>query len=64
MIIVPITELNDKWWIAYNNDNSVVHYGKTDAPQETETGLPLYQVFDTEESWLNELNTTFNIVTE
>jgi len=64
MIIVPITELNDKWWIAYNNDNTVVHYGKTDAPQVTETGLPLYQIFDTEESWLTELSNTFNIIPE
>ena len=64
MIIVPITELNDKWWIAYNNDNTIVHYGKTDAPQVTETGLPLYRVFDTEESWLVELNNIFNIIPE
>lgn len=64
MIVVSKEEPNDKWWITYNVDKSIVHYGKTEAPQQTETGLPLFQVFDTEVSWLNELDTTFNIVPE
>lgn len=64
MIIVSKEELNDKWWITYNADNSIVHYGKTEAPQQTETGLPLHQIFNDEASWLNELDTTFNIVPE
>jgi hypothetical protein len=61
MIIVSKEELNDKWWITYNADNSIVHYGKTEAPQQTETGLPNSLVFDDEASWLNELGSTFNI---
>jgi len=64
MIVVSKEELNDKWWICYNNDKTIVHYGKTDAPQQTETGLSLNQVFDDEASWLSVLFNDFNIVPE
>jgi hypothetical protein len=53
MIVVSKDELTDKWWITYNVEKTVVHYGKTEAPQQTETGLPLFQVFDDEASWLS-----------
>ena len=64
MIVVSRDELNDKWWITYNEDKSIVHYGKTDAPQQTETGLTLFQVFDNEASWLSVLDSEFNIIPE
>jgi len=62
MLVVSKQELNDKWWICYNEDKSIVHYGKTDAPQQTETGLPLFKVFDNESIWLLVLKNEFNIV--
>lgn len=64
MIVVSKEEPNDKWWITYNVDKSIVHYGKTEAPQQTETGLPLFQVFDDEASWLYVLWNEFGIVPE
>ena len=64
MIVVSKDELTDKWWICYNEDNSIVHYGKTEAPQQTETGLSLFQVFDDEASWLSVLDSEFNITIE
>jgi hypothetical protein len=64
MIVVSKDELTDKWWITYNVEKTVVHYGKTEAPQQTETGLPLFQVFDDEASWLSVLDLEFNIIPE
>lgn len=64
MIVVSKEELNDKWWITYNAGKTIVHYGKTEAPQQTETGLPLFQVFDNEASWLSVLDLEFNIIPE
>ena len=64
MIVVSKEEQSDKWWITYNEDKSIVHHGKTDAPQQTETGLPLFQVFDNEDSWLSVLDSEFNIIPE
>lgn len=64
MIVVSKQELNDKWWICYNEDKTIVHHGKTESPQQTETGLPLFQVFDDETSFLNVLLNDFNIVPE
>lgn len=64
MIVVSKQELNDKWWITYNAEKTIVHYGKTEAPQQTETGLPLFQVFDNEASWLSVLDSEFNIIPE
>jgi hypothetical protein len=64
MIVVSEDEINDKWWICYSVEKTVVHYGKTEAPQQTESGLQLNQVFDNEASWLNVLLTEFNIVPE
>jgi hypothetical protein len=61
MIVVSKEELTDKWWICYNEDKSIVHQGITEAPQQTETGLPLFQVFDNEDSWLSVLYSEFNI---
>ena len=61
MIVVSRDELNDKWWICYNENKSIVHHGKTQAPQQTETGLPFFQVFDNEESFLIALSNDFNI---
>lgn len=64
MIVVSKEEPNDKWWICYNVEKTVVHYGKTEAPQQTESGLPFNQVFDNEASWLSVLDSEFNIVPE
>lgn len=61
MIVIGKETTINKWWIVYNEDKSVVNYGMTEPPQETETGLPLYQVFDNEASWLNVLQTDFNV---
>lgn len=62
--VVSKDKLTMTWWIVYNADKSTVNYGVTDAPQETQTGLPLNQVFDDEASWLYVLLTEFNIVPE
>ena len=62
MIVIGKETTINKWWIVYNEDKSVVNYGMTEPPQETETGLPLYQVFDNEASWLNVLQTEFNVI--
>ncbi|MFY8169876.1 MAG: hypothetical protein ACOVK2_02035 [Candidatus Fonsibacter sp.] len=64
MIVVSKDELKDKWWVCYNEDKSIVHHGITESPQQTETGLSLFQVFDTESEWLNILENDFNIVLE
>ena len=61
MIIVAKTEMNEKWWIATNEDNSIVHYGKTDPPQQTETGLPNHSLFNDETSWKTELLNVYGI---
>ena len=61
MIIVPITEPNDKWWIVTNEDKTIVHYGKTEAPQQTETQLPNHKIFDDETSWSTELLNVYGI---
>lgn len=62
MIVIGKETTINKWWIVYNEGKSVVNYGMTEPPQETETGLPLYQVFDNEASWLNVLQTEFNVI--
>ena len=66
MIITVVSKdkLTISWWIVYNEDKSIVNYGVTDPPQETQTGLPLNQVFDDEASWLLVLKNEFNIVPE
>lgn len=62
MIVIGKETAVNKWWIVYNEDKSVVNYGMTEPPQETETGLPLFQVFDNEASWLSVLQTEFNVI--
>ena len=62
MIVIGKETTVNKWWIVYNEDKSVVNYGMTEPPQETETGLPLFQVFDNEASWLSVLQTEFNLI--
>ena len=64
MIVVSKEKLTTTWWIVYNEDNSKINYGVTDPPQQTETGLPLFQVFDDEDSWLSVLDSEFNITPE
>ncbi len=61
MIVVSKEETNDKWWITYNAEKTIVHYGKTEAPHQTETGLPLFKVFKDESTWLECLLNAFNI---
>ena len=48
-------EVTAKWWVAYNEDKSVVHYGKTEVGYETVSGQPLYEIFDTELAYNNRL---------
>lgn len=62
MIVIGKETAVNKWWIVYNEDKSVVNYGMTEPPQETETGLPLFQVFDNEAIWLSVLQTEFNVI--
>ena len=62
MIVIGKETTINKWWICYNEDKSVVNYGMTEPPQETETGLPFFQVFNTELDWLSVLQTDFNII--
>ena len=62
--VVSKDKLTITWWIVYNEDKSIVNYGVTDPPQETQTGLPLNQTFDDEASWLSVLSSEFGIVPE
>lgn len=49
------------YWIAYSNDKSVVHYGKTEPTQSTTTGQPNFDTFATKEFWETALLDEFNI---
>lgn len=60
MIVVSKETETTKWWVCYNVEKTIVHYGKTEPPQQTETGLPLSQVFDDEQTWLDVLQNEFN----
>ena len=48
-------EVTAKWWVAYNEDKSIIHYGKTGVGQTTKTGQPIFEVFDTEQAYVNRL---------
>jgi hypothetical protein len=48
-------EITTKWWIAYNEDKSVVHNGVTEVGSETSSGQPSYEIFDNEQDYLNRL---------
>lgn len=61
MIVIGEEITVNKWWIVYNEDKSITHYGMTKPSQVTETGLSLFQVFNSEIEWLNVLQTEFNI---
>lgn len=64
MIVVSKESNVNTWWIAYNEDKSIVHYGLTEPPQQTDSGLTLKQTFTNELDWLNVLNNEFSIVIE
>jgi len=53
-------EIITKYWIAYNEDKNVIHYGVTEVGQQTSSGQPLFEIFDTEEEYLIRL-TELNI---
>jgi hypothetical protein len=53
-------EVTTKWWIVYGEDKSVIHYGVTEVGSETSSGQPSYEIFDTEQEYLNKL-TELNI---
>ena len=60
-------EITEKWWVAYNEDKSIIHYGQTGVGQTTKTGQPIFEVFDTELECNNRLvelniNIDFNII--
>ena len=48
-------EITTKWWIAYNEDKSVVHNGVTEVGSETSFGQPLCETFNNEQDYLNRL---------
>ena len=59
--MVITNETTTKWWVAYNEDKSVIHNGVTEIGMETISGQPLYEIFDTEGDYLirlAELNIT------
>jgi hypothetical protein len=41
-------EIVEKWWVAYNESKSIIHYGKTEIGQVTVSGQPLFEIFDNE----------------
>lgn len=43
---------SEKWWVAHNNDFSVIHYGKVKIGQVVSSGQPSLVTYDTEQSWL------------
>lgn len=45
-----------KWWICYNEGFTTIHYGKTLVGQVTTSGQPNYEIFDTEQEYLDRLN--------
>ncbi len=46
-----------KWWVAHNNDFSVIHYGKAEVGQVVSSGQPSLVTYDTEQAWLDFLAT-------
>ncbi len=46
-----------KWWVAHNNDFSVIHYGKAEVGQVVSSGQPILDTYDTEQAWLDFLTT-------
>ena len=42
----------DTWFIAKNEDNSVIHYGYCPANTELDTGQPIVEEYDNEADWL------------
>lgn len=64
MVVVDKSVKEVMWWITYNEDKTIVDYDKTQSEQQTETGLPLFLVFDNEENWLEDLYNIFGIVPE
>ena len=39
-MISIILATQDTWWITYNNDKSVIHYGKAETGSGVNSGLP------------------------
>jgi hypothetical protein len=48
-------ELTTKYWIVYNEDKSVIHYGKTEVGEITTSGQPLSEIFNNEQEYKNRL---------
>jgi len=48
-------EITKKWWIAYNEDKSILHKGVTEIGSETVSGQPLHEIFNTEQEYLDRL---------
>lgn len=46
-----------KWWIAHNNDYSVIHHGKVEVGQIVTSGQQIIDIYDTEQEWLDFLAT-------
>ena len=45
----------DTWFIAKNENNTVIHYGLCEVGQVTETGQPILETYENESDWLNRL---------
>lgn len=43
------------YWIAYNEDKSILQYGITNPDQETTIGQPFAETFTDKDTWLNRL---------
>ena len=43
------------WFIAKNNDNSIIHYGFAGAGTDMSVGQPIIETFNNEQDYLNRL---------
>ena len=60
MIIIE-KNINTLYWISYNLEKTIIHYGVTQPNQQTETKLEFNQVFIGSNTWENVLLNEFNI---
>ena len=46
----------DTWFIARNEDNSIIHHGFAAQGTDLSTGQPIIEEFENKENWIDKLN--------
>lgn len=44
-------QITETWWIAHNDDYSVIHYGSVEVGQIVTTGQPILDTYSTKDAW-------------